>query len=91
MSYTEVNCIKIYIEFNCMKHTHHVSVGASNFFKSGCLLFIRSILNCFWYLFHVPMHWYLTDFFSVNVCVNFWYKSTVFKCGARSMGMLRPC
>ena len=30
MSYTEVNCIKIHIEFNCIKHTHHVSVGATN-------------------------------------------------------------
>ena len=29
-------------------------------------------------------------FFSINVCVNFWYKSTVFNCGACSMGMLRP-
>ena len=30
MRYTEVNCIKIYIEFTCMKHTHHVFVGATN-------------------------------------------------------------
>ena len=30
MSYTEVNCINIYSEFNCMKHTHHLSVGATN-------------------------------------------------------------
>ena len=30
MSYTEVNCIMIYIEFNYIKHTHHVSVGATN-------------------------------------------------------------
>ena len=29
-SYTEVNCIKIYIEFNCMKHSHYVSVDATN-------------------------------------------------------------
>ena len=29
-SYTEVNCIMIYIEFNCIKHTHHVSVDATN-------------------------------------------------------------
>ena len=28
MSYTEVYCIMSYIEFNCIKHTHHVSVGA---------------------------------------------------------------
>ena len=30
MSYTEVDCIVIYIEFNCIKHTYHVSVGATN-------------------------------------------------------------
>ena len=30
MSYTEVDCIMIYIEFNCIKHTHHVFVGATN-------------------------------------------------------------
>ena len=29
-------------------------------------------------------------FFPVNVYVNLWYKSTVFKCRARSLGMLRP-
>ena len=30
MSYTEVNCIMSYTEFNGIKHTHHVSVGATN-------------------------------------------------------------
>ena len=30
MSYTDVNCIMSYVEFNCIKHTHHVSVGATN-------------------------------------------------------------
>ena len=30
MSYAEVNCIMSFIEFNCIKHTHHVSVGATN-------------------------------------------------------------
>ena len=30
MSYAEVNCIMSFIEFKCIKHTHHVSVGATN-------------------------------------------------------------
>ena len=30
MSYTEVNFIMSYIEFNCIKHTHHVSIGATD-------------------------------------------------------------
>ena len=30
MSYTEVNCNMSYTEFNCIKHTHHVSQGATN-------------------------------------------------------------
>ena len=30
MSYTEVNCIMSYIEFNCIKHTRHVSIGATD-------------------------------------------------------------
>ena len=30
MSYTEINCIKIYIECNRVKHTHHVSMSATN-------------------------------------------------------------
>ena len=30
MCYTEVNCIMSYIELNSIKHTHHVSVRATN-------------------------------------------------------------
>ena len=30
MSYAEVNCVMSFIEFKCIKHTHHVSVGATN-------------------------------------------------------------
>ena len=61
-------------------------LSVSNFFTSGCPLFKRSILNCFWYLFHVSFNALIFDgFFSVKMYAHFWYKSTVFKCGARSM------
>ena len=30
MSYTDVNCIMSCVECNCIKHTQHVSAGATN-------------------------------------------------------------